>query len=108
MSEPSNAERTTRRERAKVVERTRLYERATPNERTTTWERAMNVERPLDPPEAWGCEFCNPESVDEDTDIAVCEHQDPNSPCFCTRPEGHDDDEHAFCVAYRHPLKTWS
>lgn len=66
------------------------------------------IERPLDPPEAWGCEFCNPESVDEDTDIAVCEHQDPNSPCFCTRPEGHDDDEHAFCVAYRHPLKTWS
>jgi len=73
------------------------------------------VEQPLDPPEAWGCEYCNPESLGKEEEILPCGQPCPvpspvkrDSDYFtaCNRPEGHDD-EHAFCTFSRHPLKTW-
>ena len=103
-SEPSLA-REPNRERANGAERTNAAKRAILEDRITTLERAMNdVERPLDPPEAWGCEYCNPESLDKEAELFPCGNRGPMF--FCSRPEGHDD-EHAYCVAYQHPLKTW-
>jgi len=64
-----------------------------------------DVERLLDPPEAWGCEYCNLESLDKEAEVIPCGNRGPMF--FCNRPKGHDD-EHAFCTVYRHPLKTWS
>ena len=67
----------------------------------------MISERPLDPPEAPGCEYCNPESVDGSGVILVCGHPEPQSTLLCTRAVGHDD-AHAYCISSRHPLRTWS
>ena len=100
-----DVERAINRERANGAERTNAAKRAILEDRITTLERAMNdVERPLDPPEAWGCEYCNPESLDKEAELFPCGNRGPMF--FCSRPEGHDD-EHAYCVAYQHPLRTW-
>ena len=70
----------------------------------------MRSERPLDPPEAPGCEYCNPDSLageDFYYAIQICCHPHPHGGhLLCTRPVGHDE-EHACCARNGHPLITW-
>ena len=72
------------------------------------------IERQLDQPEAWGCEYCNPDGVDAETEIDVCQNKNvdssyfdrSNTPILCTRPMGHAD-EHAHCTMKHHPFYVW-
>ena len=72
------------------------------------------IERQLDQLEAWGCEYCNPDGVDAETEIAACQNKNvdaayfdrSNTTIFCKRPLGHPE-KHAHCTIKHHPFYTW-